>query len=222
MICMIPGSQILTENSICTVAGITVTGATVEYLAVTQPYSPLALYSYAPAERNEPYATGAPRNQGQGEAFNGLLWVEQDSSHGQFVTWQDDPIVRPNGGAAPGAGEPLLNVSYANQKDRFGHSHPLPPPPPPPAPPPPAPPCPLNCTATCRDDSTPCANCTSCGYCENPGGRIVHQTPTEIYPYFGAPCHQQSDCRQCTLDHACTCTPHRSALCLNLAFVRGA
>ena len=30
--------------------------------------------------------------------------------------------------------------------------------------------------------------------------------PGEVYPYFGNPCHQQSDCRQCTLDHTCTCT----------------
>ena len=62
-----------------------VTGATVEYLAVTQPYSPLALYSYAPAARDEPYAH---QNHGQGETFSGLLWVEQDCSHGQTVTWQ--------------------------------------------------------------------------------------------------------------------------------------
>ena len=37
------------------VAHIVVTGATVEYLSVTQPYSPLALYSYAPPTRDEPY-----------------------------------------------------------------------------------------------------------------------------------------------------------------------
>ena len=37
------------------VAHIVVTGATVEYLSITQPYSPLALYSYAPPTRDEPY-----------------------------------------------------------------------------------------------------------------------------------------------------------------------
>jgi hypothetical protein len=50
------------------VSAIVVTGATVEYLSVTQPYSPLALYSYAPPSRQEAYAQG---KHGQGEAFNG-------------------------------------------------------------------------------------------------------------------------------------------------------
>lgn len=182
------------------VAHIVVTGATVEYLSVTQPYSPLALYSYAPPARDEPYAHG---NHGQGEAYNGMLWVEQDSSHGQIVTWQDDPIVVPRGGAAPGMGEPVLNVSYSDQKDRFAPN----PPAPPPLPVPPPPPCPTNCTAFCHTNSVPCANCTACGYCANPGGRIVHGPDQgEIYPYYGNPCHQQSDCRQCALDRTCTCT----------------
>lgn len=141
-----------------------------------------------------------------GRALAGLLWVEQDSSHGQTVTWQDDPIVLPRGGAAPGAGEPLLNVSYSYQKDRLGHraTHPPTPAPPPPLPPP----CPTNCTSACKTDSSSCANCTACGYCANPGGRLVHgPDPGEIYPYYGNPCGRQSDCRQCTLDHTCTCTP---------------
>ena len=85
------------------------------------------------------------------------------------------------------------------QKDRFGHPRPHTPPPPPP--------CPKNCTATCKTDAIPCANCTACGYCANPGGRLVHgPDPGEMYPYFGNPCHRQSDCRQCTLDNTCTCT----------------
>ena len=51
-------------------------------------------------------------HHGQGEAYNGMLWVEQDSSHGQSVTWQDDPSLGGKGSpGAPGMGEPLLNVS---------------------------------------------------------------------------------------------------------------
>ena len=49
------------------VANIAVTGATVEYLSVTQPYSPLALYSYAPPVRDEPYAH---ENHGAKHAFH--------------------------------------------------------------------------------------------------------------------------------------------------------
>ena len=49
-----------------------------------------------------------------------MLWVEQDSSHGQIVTWQDDPIVVPRGGAAPGMGEPLLNVSCKSSNKLVG------------------------------------------------------------------------------------------------------
>ena len=69
------------------VADVVVTGVTVEYLSVTQPYSPLSLYSYAPAVRDGAYSGGTNDRYDphQGEAFNGLLWVEQDSSHGQVV-----------------------------------------------------------------------------------------------------------------------------------------
>eukprot|EP01052_Picozoa_sp_SAG31_P031335 SAG31_NODE_3309_length_4436_cov_37.693106_4_plen_488_part_00 len=193
------------------VADVVVTGITVEYLAVTQPYSPLALYSYAPPTREATtYANSAYgghdliKSHGQGEAYNGMLWVEQDSAHGPVIAWQDDPAIGGKGSpGAPGAGEPLLNASYSYQRDRFGQQH-LHPPPPSPHPPPP---CPSNCTASCKIDASECANCTACGYCMNPGGRLVHgSNPGEVYPYFGNPCQRQSDCRQCTLDHTCTCS----------------
>lgn len=86
--------------------------------------------------------------------------------------------------------------------------------PPPPAGPPPAPPgpCPTWCTG-CSDDSgdspspDPAKVC-----CANPGGRQVHgPNKGEVYPYFGKPCGEQSDCGQCTLDNACICTKIGSA-----------
>jgi hypothetical protein len=118
------------------VAGVVVTGVTVEYLSVTQPYSPLSLYSYAPETRDGPY-TGGQHDRGdphQGEAYNGLLWVEQDSSHGQVVTWQDDAAIGGKGSpAAPGAGEPLLNVSCESRPPWSLSLCALFPPPPPPS-----------------------------------------------------------------------------------------
>ena len=78
------------------------------------------------------------------------------------------------------------------------------PPPPPPAPPPAPPsPCPPSCTG-CTSGS--CSKGCTC--CANPGGRQVHgPNPGEVYPYFGKPCVQQSDCGQCALDDTCTCLP---------------
>ena len=157
------------------VADVVVTGCTVEYLAVTQPFSPLALYSYAPKEDvrlGTPYANN--QKAGQGEQYNGLLYVLSDSSHGMGVYWQDDAHVLPNGGAAPGAGEPLLNVSYQYQRDSLGLKPP-PPSPPPPAPPAPPGPCPANMKGQKTNASSVC--------CANPGGRFVHgPNPGEIYP----------------------------------------
>ena len=86
------------------------------------------------------------------------------------------------------------------------HAPPTPPHPPPPPTPPPAP-CPASCTGCGCSPTGPCGPC-----CANPGGRIVHgPDPAEVYPYYGKPCGQQSDCGQCTLDHACTCLPVTAA-----------
>ena len=98
------------------VAAVTVSHVVVEYLAVQQPYSPVGLFSYAPSSRSQPYTHSSSRpgrgGSGQADRFIGLLWTEIDSSHAASVNWQDDPIVMPSGGAAPGAGEPVLNISY--------------------------------------------------------------------------------------------------------------
>eukprot|EP00035_Acanthoeca_spectabilis_P039477 m.62578 g.62578 ORF g.62578 m.62578 type:complete len:884 (+) comp9617_c0_seq3:22-2673(+) len=59
-------------------------------------------------------------------------------------------------------------------------------------------PCPSNCTV--------CPAGALC--CANPGNKFVRgPDPGEVYPYYGKPCTQQSDCSQCTLDKTCTCTP---------------
>ena len=70
------------------------------------------------------------------------------------------------------------------------------------APPPPPPgPCPSWCTgcnAAAEGETLEC--------CANPGGRQVHgPNKGEVYPYFGKPCTQQSDCGQCTVDRKCIC-----------------
>eukprot|EP01048_Picozoa_sp_COSAG05_P010760 COSAG05_NODE_968_length_6393_cov_22.036066_1_plen_698_part_10 len=57
----------------------------------------------------------------------------------------------------------------------------------------------------------PCYNCTSpclrgqkC--CANPGGKIHSgPQPGEMYPYYGKPCKQDSDCAQCVIDGTCSC-----------------
>jgi hypothetical protein len=70
----------------------------------------------------------------------------------------------------------------------------------------PAAPCPANCTGTKSSG----AGCGPQGVkcCANPGGRFIRgPNPHEIYPYYGKPCRQQSDCGQCTLDGECTCEP---------------
>lgn len=73
---------------------------------------------------------------------------------------------------------------------------PTPPPGPTPAPPPPPGPCPSWCTG--------CQGGVEC--CANPGGRLVHGPDKgEVYPYYGKPCVQQSDCGKCTLDGTCIC-----------------
>ena len=76
-----------------------------------------------------------------------------------------------------------------------------PPPAAPPGPPvaPPAP-CPKNCTG-CGPVVPPSTEC-----CANPGGKL-HRGPEngEVYPYFGKPCGQQSDCGQCAVDKTCIC-----------------
>jgi hypothetical protein len=71
---------------------------------------------------------------------------------------------------------------------------PSPPPPPPGIPCPPPPQC------------TTCGNRTHC--CPNPGNKFHHGPDSgEVYPYFGMPCDQQSDCAQCTCFLRPTC-PH--------------
>lgn len=43
--------------------------------------------------------------------------------------------------------------------------------------------------------------------CSNPGGRFFRSPHSgDLYPYYGKPCKQQSDCGQCTVDGLCTCT----------------
>lgn len=60
--------------------------------------------------------------------------------------------------------------------------------------------CPSWCTTCCE---IPSSNCSCCA---NPGGkRHFGPDPGEVYPYFGKPCNQQSDCGQCTVDGTCTC-----------------
>ena len=101
------------------VAGVVISGVHVEFLSVTQPYSPLALSTY-PFYRSllpNPWRHGWDGNA----PFDGLLWVEMDQGHSASINWQDDLRVAPTcsqcqGGIAPGAGEPVLNVSY-NDRD---------------------------------------------------------------------------------------------------------
>jgi len=98
-------------------APLQVTDVTVEFLAVTRPFSPLPLIQYPPAQRTSDSAGdhGYYSNHGMGanEPYQGLLWVEKDQPHAAEVTWQDDALVKPSGGVAPGAAEPILNVSYS-------------------------------------------------------------------------------------------------------------
>eukprot|EP01079_Euglenida_sp_SAG-EU17-18_P007468 gene7468-1334_t len=88
----------------------------------------------------------------------------------------------------------------------------------PPQPPWPLPPNVTSCPAYCGDS---CCSSTACppnvGCCANPGN-ATHSGPNhgEVYPYYGKPCSQQSDCGQCTLDGTCTCTQtsNNSKCCL--------
>ena len=67
--------------------------------------------------------------------------------------------------------------------------------------------CPKSCGTYCCGGNVDCNLC-----CANPGDRMVHgPNPGEVYPYYGKPCVQQSDCGQCTLDHTCVCTQTNSA-----------
>ena len=71
------------------------------------------------------------------------------------------------------------------------------PPGPTPAPPPPPGPCPSWCKG-CQGGGVEC--------CANPGGRLVHGPDRgEVYPYYGKPCVQQSDCGKCASDGTCIC-----------------
>ena len=104
------------------------TSLNVELLALTQPSSPLPLASYPPATRQcdeardgGAYYSDWSRGQQNG-VYAGALWAELDAPHGGELSWQDDPLVLPSGGGAPGAGEPLLNASYSTTLDGQGGS----------------------------------------------------------------------------------------------------
>ena len=72
---------------------------------------------------------------------------------------------------------------------------------PPPPPPPPGIPCPP------PPQCTTCGNRTHC--CPNPGNKSHHgPNAGEVYPYFGMPCDQQSDCAECTCFLHPTCPTH--------------
>ena len=96
---------------------IEISGVHVELLAVTQPFSPLPLIQYPPAQRTSDSAGDhghySQHGKGGNDPYQGLLWVEKDQPHAAEVNWQDDAHVLPNGGSAPGAGEAVLNVSYS-------------------------------------------------------------------------------------------------------------
>ena len=76
---------------------VQISDLTIEYLAVTGPYSPLPLIPYPPASRTSNSA-GAHDTYGGTEPFSGLLWVEKDQPHAAIVSWQDDKLVAGGGG----------------------------------------------------------------------------------------------------------------------------
>ena len=104
------------------VSGVVVQALNVELLHVTTPFSPLQLSPYPSGRVKNP--SSWQHTSPQNAAFPGRLWVEMDQSHSASINWQDDARVeafdaQAQGGLAPGAGEPVLNVSY-NQHDGFG------------------------------------------------------------------------------------------------------
>lgn len=76
--------------------GVVVNSTVVENLCVNTPYSPLSFSPYPPSILQSDVTA--------------LMYVETDQAHGTLVQWTDDPNVD----NMPGAGEPLLTVTYVS------------------------------------------------------------------------------------------------------------
>lgn len=71
---------------------------------------------------------------------------------------------------------------------------------------------PLVAEGAVQDEHSPRAHgrLSAPAICPNPGGRMVKRPDGSEYPYFGLACDRGSDCGDCFLDHACSCSMNSS------------